>query len=382
MMDNSPPPPSAEERAAMAANGRLADTQAELAKSTYADNKALIDRYAPVYDQLLQSSVAQSKLTGEQGQMAFDDYKNIFRPAEADYVKSSQDWASAGRTEERAQGAAATVQGQFDAARDSNARQSAAMGISPDSGRSIQTGIDLQNAQALGKAGAINKSKQDSDVLGLTMKQNVANFGRNVHQTTLASSAATLQGNQVAQGNISGQIANTGAAVAPASSLMQGAVNTNNSTIGQGLQNRQMQVQADGNFMSGLGSLAGMGLKLGGFSDENMKENIKPVNEENVLAGLEKIPVKEYDYKGDAPVQGHAVGGMAQDWNKEFGEGVAPGGKMLNIASADDMSVVGMLHAGLVGLSKKVKRMEKGEGSEPTQKKQEGRYAGLQPLVV
>jgi hypothetical protein len=382
MMDNSPPPPTAAQEEATKANTEIARESLALSRTAYSDNKAMVDKFAPIYQQLLESSLRTQGQGEEQSKLAFDDYKNIFRPIEQDFAKRASEWGSDGRVEQRSQAAGATVQQEADAAQDSNSRRMASMGLSPDSGRSMQSGVDIANATALGKAGAINKSRTDSDLMGLQLSQTAANFGRNMPQTAIASGAAALQAGDASQNNMGGQIAQTGAALAPVQSLMGTSAGVNNSTIAQGNQERSMQMQSNASNAAGMGGLLGMGLKLanvGGFSDENMKENIRPVDGEKALAGLERIPVKTADYKEDSPVQGQVTGGMAQDWNKEFGEEVAPGGKMLNIASAEDVSVIGLLHAGLQTLSKKVKKLERGS---PSDRDDENQYTGLQPLRI
>jgi hypothetical protein len=379
MMDNSPPPPTAAQEEATKANTEIARESLALSKTAYSDNKAMVDRFAPIYQQLLESSQRIQGQGEEQSKLAFEDYKNIFRPIEQDFAKRASEWGSDGHVEQRSQAAGATVQQEADAAQDSNSRRMASMGLSPDSGRSMQSGVDIANATALGKSGAINKSRTDSDLMGLQLSQTAANFGRNMPQTAIASGAAALQAGGASQGNLQGQLGQTGAALAPVQSLMGTSAGVNNSTIAQGNAERSLQMQGNAANQSGLLGVLGMGARIA-VSDENMKENIRPVDGEKALAGLERIPVKTADYKEGSPVQGQVTGGMAQDWNKEFGEEVAPEGKMLNIASAEDVSVIGLLHAGLQTLSKKVKKLER--GSTDSRSDDQNQYDGLQPLRI
>lgn len=64
------------------------------------------------------------------------------------------------------------------------------------------------------------------------------------------------------------------------------------------------------------------------FSDRNMKEDIKPIDEKKVLKGIKKLNLATWRYKGD-PKQTTHMGPMAQDVKKHLGIG---DGKTLHIA--------------------------------------------------
>ena len=53
-------------------------------------------------------------------------------------------------------------------------------------------------------------------------------------------------------------------------------------------------------------------------SDRNLKENIKPLNDNDILKGMKNIPISSWNYKGED--KSH-IGPMAQDFKKYFGKG-------------------------------------------------------------
>lgn len=103
------------------------------------------------------------------------------------------------------------------------------------------------------------------------------------------------------------------------------------------------------------GLVSAGGSVLGGvFSDERVKEDIKPVSDIDVNDFLEKITGHKYRYRGDD----RSVGGvMAQDVEKsEMGEGMVedtPGGKMI-----DAGKMVGALAASLANINDRLNELE------------------------
>ena len=139
------------------------------------------------------------------------------------------------------------------------------------------------------------------------------------------------------------------------------AISGNNSAGSLMDQQYQGQLQAS---QSGIGSLlagaGGIGMGLGSmgvkFSDKNMKEDIAPIDDDKALDGIKKTNVKRWKYKsgspGDDGGQPH-MGAMAQDMQKNLGDTVAPGGKMVDIISA-----LGTNMAATKALAKQVDRLE------------------------
>ncbi|WP_421446494.1 hypothetical protein, partial [Agrobacterium tumefaciens] len=119
---------------------------------------------------------------------------------------------------------------------------------------------DQGNAKALATAGAVNKERSDTKLLGMSMRQEAARFGRNQTGTGLAASAAALQGGNSAQGAMAGQMNQAAAAGQAAQGLMGTAVGANNSSGGLALNQWQAKANAAGTATAGLGSLLGTGM--------------------------------------------------------------------------------------------------------------------------
>ena len=121
--------------------------------------------------------------------------------------------------------------------------------------------------------------------------------------------------------------------VAQSNTMMFG----NGSIVGWGFGNSQPTT--DHVFIVGSsGSLNGNGayLSSGGdwtnTSDRNLKDNITPLNGEDILARIKALPVTKWRYKGSAE---YHIGPMAQDFYKEF----SLGSDDKHIASTDPAGV-------------------------------------------
>ena len=82
-------------------------------------------------------------------------------------------------------------------------------------------------------------------------------------------------------------------------------------------------------------------------SDRNAKENLRPFD--GVLERLERIPIYEYNYKGQA-AERVCRGPMAQDWHSEFQSDKDP----LRI---DTMDLDGVALAAIKELSSQVREL-------------------------
>lgn len=348
---DAPDPDPAIGRAAEA-NAEIGREMTGLAREQWDFGKALIQRYQPVYERLINANADLAESSAQRSDAQWADYDQIFRPIERQFAADAMNYDSPEEIGRREALAAGTVQTQFDAARDQNARRMAAMGVSADSGRGVQGGIEDTNTLALAKAGAINKERNDTKIQGIAMRQSAAQFGRNQVGTSIAQNAAALQGNQGASNTIGSQTAQAGAAVQPATSLYSGAVGANNSSANIGLNLFGQQSQNAGMRADSMGSMIGLG--LGMLSDETKKKDVEPVDDEQALEAVRMTPVKEWTYKDGEGDGGRHVGAMAQDVNATMGDGAAPGGKVI-----DPISYMGAMHASIRALDKKVAKLTK-----------------------
>src|SRR3546814_3812824 len=74
--------------------------------------------------------------------------------------------------------AAAGVAKQFDATREQTSREMGRMGIAPTSSMGLQALTDQGTTAALAKAGAVNKTRNDTTLLGMSLGQAETRFGR------------------------------------------------------------------------------------------------------------------------------------------------------------------------------------------------------------
>jgi hypothetical protein len=100
-----------------------------------------------------------------------------------------------------------------------------------------------------------------------------------------------------------------------------------------------------------IGSIVGI---AGMLSDKNSKENIKKVDEADVLDKVSKLPVSNWEYKKDIEgvPAGRHTGPMAQDWSKLFGDG---SGKETTIPIVD---AVGVTLASIKAIVKQLKALQ------------------------
>ncbi len=89
-------------------------------------------------------------------------------------------------------------------------------------------------------------------------------------------------------------------------------------------------------------------------SSKKVKTNFGKVDPQAAVAGLEQAMPKTYDYKPGNGTPGRKIGPMAEDMHKQFGDAVAPRGKVINV-----QNTLGLQHAAIVGLSQRVKQLEK-----------------------
>jgi len=343
-------------------NAAIGRELAQLGREQFAYSKEMSDRFAPIYEQLLNSSIDESELNAERAADQWDQYKNIFQPIENQMAQEAVNYDSAEEVARREGLAAATVQRQFDASDAQMAREMARMGVSPTSSLGAQGMTDQANARAMARAGAVNKERNDTKLLGMSLRQDAARFGRNQTGTGLAASAAALQGGQAATGIMGAQSAQQNAGAATAGGLMSqggGMIGSAaNTLLNQWNSQQQMQMNAQNQQSAGLGSLVGSlgsaGLMAWAASSKELKEGGRPADDEAALEGLASVPVETWKYKDGVEDGGRHTGPYAEDMQQAFGDQVAPGGVGL-----DMVSVSGKHHAAIRALDKRTKKMER-----------------------
>ena len=340
---------------AATANAEVAREALGLSRDTYADQKAMTDRFAPLYEQIMNSQVASSATDTERSASQWDQYETIFQPLENQMAEQAKNYANPEEIARREGLAAATVGKQFDAATGQTARELGRMGASPTSSLGLQAITDQGNAKALATAGAVNQERNNTKLLGMSLVQDAAKFGRNQTSTGLAASASALNGGQAATGTMGAQTAQAGAAAQSANGLLNTSMNANNASGSLALDAWKGQSQAASANNAATGQLIGTGIGAASMlmmSSKELKEDGAPVSDEDALAGLTAVPVAEWKYKDGVADSGRHTGPYAEDMRAQFGDGVAPGGVGLDI-----ISVSGTHHAAIRALDKKVSQM-------------------------
>lgn len=310
------------------------------------------------------NAVAQQQLTSsKQNDAISNDYwnyqKNTFRPLEGKIVADAQNFNTEARRSEAAGKAMADVEQQFGNEAAQQQRAMTRMGVNPNDGRFAAMGNQMSMAQALAKAGAASKARDNIEIQGYARKMDAANMGRG-----LASSQATSAGVAMNAGNSA--VNNAGVPLTQANQAMatmgQGfgtAIQGNNSAGNLFGQVAQMQGK-DSGLMGALGSVAGQyagsaagSAQIASFlSDKTKKKNIKPVSDEQALEAVKSTPVSQWDYKPGTGDGGTHIGPMAQDANRTMGEQAAPGGKAVDLVTMNGMNM-----AATAALARKVDKL-------------------------
>lgn len=291
------------------ANAELGKEALDWYKQYYTNTVAPAQqKQAAVEDQLtadyLDTSAQQKKFAQEQQ----DYYKNTFQPIEQQTVRDAQNYDSAENIEKRSGIAAANVNQQFSNAIGQRARMAGRYGLSSSAFANQAAGDS--RAQALATAGAKTGAAFDTMDKGIALRSGVANFGRNMPNTSAQYFAGSNSSNAGA-GSAAGQGFNSTMAAGGFMNGgfglgMQGNSSAGNLMLGDfngRMQGYAADQQRAGAFMQGLGMLGGAAIAKG--SDRRLKTNIRLVGK---TAG--GANVYEYNYISGGPRQ---RGVMAQE---------------------------------------------------------------------
>lgn len=354
--------------AAAVANAEIArETLAWYREKDAADKpmkEKLADKAYEVADQQLTSSKANDALAAD-----YANYnKTTFRPLEQGIVADAQNYDTPDKRNAAATAAIADTNKAFAQTNDAAARRLAANGIDPGSTRAMSVMQGQGVNQAVANAGAAFNARKGVETVGYARKMDAASLGRNLasSQATSADVALRAGNNSVANANAPLTASNQGATAF--SQGMNTAVNANQSAgnlYGQvaGVENQTNA--AKGAAWGALGSVTGqLGAAYITKSDENLKEDIEPVSDEEALAATNATPVKKWKYDPSkmaaegvpipADAAGENIGPMAQDVNKTMGDKAAPGGKELNLITMN-----GIAMKSIQALDKKVSKLAK-----------------------
>ncbi len=292
----------------------------------------------------LQSQIARDSKTRSDAQ--WSDYEKTFRPLEQQVVSDAQSYDSADAMQQAADRATSDVATAANATRGATARRMASMGINVADPRYVASDRASASAELSARAAAANNARTGVKDKAIALRAGAANFGRNMPNTSSAAYSTAI-----AAGTGATNVANTGAngSLAAVDSVGRGYTSGINAANVSGQLNlgygnllnstyrSQLAADSSGGLMSGIGGLmqgAGMLYQVSSKRAKTQKRRAAPV-----LDRLNKLKVEDWKYKDGVADGGQHTGPYAEDMQRQFGNKAAPGGRMIDIISANGITI-------------------------------------------
>lgn len=319
----------------------------------------------------LTSQVTNSQLTAQNNANTWaaedrDRYKTVFQPMEDAFIDKAKNWDSPEKQAQAAAEAKGDVMTASAQAEQARQRQMSGMGINPASGRFAATERSADTATALASAGAQNNARTTLKNQAVALQADAANMGRGLpSQATQALGLGVQTGNSIVGNNVSTNSArnqSVGILQSGYSTAMQGygqQANILNDLYRNQLAGWQAQQSANASSAAGLGQAVGSIAGMFFPSDEDAKEDKKPVN--GMLKAVRGMPVQEWSYKPGLGDGGRHIGTYAQDFQRETGKG---DGRSIPVIDA-----IGVTMGAIKELDQKVDQLAKGRGIGPMPKR-------------
>lgn len=329
-------------------------------KQIYAEQAPLREQAADMATKVADAQLESMTLNNGISKDYWDYQKDTFRPLEEGIVSDAQTYDTSARREAEAASAVADVGSQMSLARQVQTRNQQRTGVNPNSGKALALDSQLGLAEATAKAGAANTARRNVELQGYARKMDAANLGRNLASNQATSAGVALNAGNSASSNAAQPLAQSSQSAQTMGQGFNTAIQANQSAGSLYGQVASNQAASSNGTMSALGSLAGSAMTayaLMPASDENQKTDREPVKPEISLSAIRKLPDSEsWRYREDSPANDGGkvhVGPMAQDVRISLGDGVAPGGKAIDLISMN-----GHLVNAVKALDKKVIRLE------------------------
>ena len=327
--------------------GQSAQEEASVARDQLAFNKQQYAELAPTIKQILDQQVKIGNMSADNAQSQWEHYQKTYLPVENQMAADAMAEGSPQQQAAEAAQAGATVRSQFDAGRAAQGRDFARMGVNPNSGRFVAADQASRSAEAAAEAGAMNTARTNARLRGIAMRSGVAQFGRNMPQTGIASDALALNAGSSAVNTGTSGINAANAGVNSALPWYSTSTNTMLGQYGAQMQGYQADQEAMAGLFQGLGMAGGMAMK----SSKEWKEKRGDVTPSKVVAAIKTLPVDKWAYKRTASEDGaEHIGPYAEDFKKRFGVG---DGKHISVIDA-----IGVTLAAVKGVAQKVDRLE------------------------
>lgn len=217
----------------------VANRQVDLAEKQYADQKALNDKYAPLYEQQVKLSTESQAKQALQSDEQWASYKQFFQPTEQALATKSLNYDTPQKRESAAGDAMTLSRASYDNAATQLDDGLASANVDPSSGAAMAQRRGLASAGAASTAAAGNAARTAVEDKGMAYLDNSARFGRNMPSTGLAAASAA-QGSGNSATNTVGQQSNLITAQTQASQGLLAGANSSFGTAGSlrlGLQN-------------------------------------------------------------------------------------------------------------------------------------------------
>jgi hypothetical protein len=355
------PKPDKQIGEAAKANAAIAGRQMDLAEREYADTKAMNEKFAPLFEQLMNQASEQSARDIERSDGLWDEFTTYFQPVRQEYAQRALDYDTAGRRDEAAATAAGEVGKAFSDSREAQQRSLGRSGVTMSSGRALTLDAGNRLAQAKATAAARTAARNQVENTGLNLMGSVANMSAGLPTQAIQTSQAGLGAGNTAIGTVGAQQGMNNAGVGLAGNLYGNAVGANsaagNLLLGQYQARSNAAAQAAGgmgSMMGGLGALAGAAYSIYSPSSKKLKHkrgnltlsgygrssrgDKKPLHDMTLSDGagpatkkLSRLDNDVWEYKEGVADEGVHAGPYAEDVQREFGDDVAPGGKMIDL---------------------------------------------------
>lgn len=329
---------------------QITGRQMDLAEKAYADQKALADKFLPMFQQQAQLAIDQQSKTNQRADSMWQAYTDTFQPLEKSFAETAANYDTQGRRDQAAADAAGGVAQQFDVADQTRAEMGAASGADPREMMALSNASGIERAKAV--ASAQNQARNQVEATGLSLKNAAIGIGRGTVSGGLQAADLALRQGGAAQNSAGGGMNVAAAPYNTSSGILGGATSSNmaaTNIMNTGYQNAQAGVNGQ-NAM--FGDLLGAGAKVAGmyFSSEKVKDMGDEVGGDEALSLVRASPSKRWRYKegeGDGSTQ-ERMGPTAESLK---GSPVSDG------QTVDAISMLGLHHAGLRAVDKKIEKL-------------------------
>lgn len=347
--------------AAAKANAELGNKAFDWYSAEYERTRPDRERAAAEASQVTQAQLAAMNQQNELAKDYADYNRGTFRPLEQRIVADSQTFDTPERRQAASDAAVADVNQAVAQQREARMADLASYGIAPDTARSQSMAASGEINASKAVASAAKAARDKVEATGWARMADAANLGRN-----LASSQATAIQTGTNAGNSALNATNAGLnATYSGSNLMntgfQTAMNGNQSA--GNLYGQVAQLNSGG---SNLGaSMAGVGGLMQGvgalFSSKKLKHKGADVDGREALDAIVSLDDDSWRYKPGVEDEGTHVGPYAEDVQRKFGDAVAPGGVVVNMAelAKKNKSAISELAAELAGLETQLAKLER-----------------------